>query len=179
MYQCASEDTHVLFLKSGQRDFEAVDPAEVRRRYGVGPELVPDFIALRGDPSDGLPGAPGIGAKTAAELLQRHGSLEAAIDGAAARAAAGHGRAHRARGRAPGVPGIATLRQVELEPPPDARPIWPPGRRRPGSWGCGRLPSGSNRRARSSSCDELRIASARMPGQGVNLTVITSPSATT
>jgi DNA polymerase-1 len=43
---------------------------------------VPDFIALRGDPSDGLPGAPGIGPKTAAELLERHGSLEAAIAGA-------------------------------------------------------------------------------------------------
>jgi 5'-3' exonuclease len=40
---------------------------------------VPDFIALRGDPSDGLPGAPGIGPKTATDLLRRHGSLEAAI----------------------------------------------------------------------------------------------------
>ncbi len=54
-------------------------PAEVVNRYGIGPELVPDFIALRGDPSDGLPGAPGIGAKTAAALLQKHGSLENAI----------------------------------------------------------------------------------------------------
>jgi 5'-3' exonuclease len=53
-----------------------IDPAEVRERYGVDPELVPDFIALRGDPSDGLPGAPGIGAKTAAELLCRYGPLE-------------------------------------------------------------------------------------------------------
>ena len=44
------------------------------------PELVPDFIALRGDPSDGIPGAKGIGEKGAAELLQRHGSLEAAIE---------------------------------------------------------------------------------------------------
>jgi DNA polymerase-1 len=51
----------------------------VRKRYGIAPELVPDFIALRGDPSDGLPGAPGIGPKTAADLLQRHGSLEGAI----------------------------------------------------------------------------------------------------
>jgi len=42
--------------------------------------LVPDFIALRGDPSDGLPGAPGVGAKTAAELLQAHGSLEAVLE---------------------------------------------------------------------------------------------------
>src|SRR6202011_1310044 len=52
---------------------------QVRERYGVDPELVSDFIALRGDPSDGLPGAPGIGAKTAAELLRGHGSLEAVL----------------------------------------------------------------------------------------------------
>jgi DNA polymerase-1 len=58
-----------------------VDPAEVRRRYGVPPELVPDFIALRGDPSDGLPGGKGIGEKTAADLLKRHGSLETALEG--------------------------------------------------------------------------------------------------
>ena len=53
-----------------------IDPAEVERRYGIPPAAVPDFIALRGDPSDGLPGAPGIGEKTAAELLRRHGTLE-------------------------------------------------------------------------------------------------------
>ena len=57
----------------------------MRERYGVAPELVPDFIALRGDPSDGLPGAPGIGAKTAAELLRRYGPLEAAARGGRAR----------------------------------------------------------------------------------------------
>ena len=51
----------------------------MRERYGIEPELVPDFIALRGDPSDGLPGAPGIGAKTAAELLRAHGSLEGVL----------------------------------------------------------------------------------------------------
>jgi 5'-3' exonuclease len=56
-----------------------IGPAQVRERYGVEPEQVPDFIALRGDPSDGLPGAPGIGAKTAAELLREHGSLEALL----------------------------------------------------------------------------------------------------
>jgi 5'-3' exonuclease len=48
-------------------------------RYGVAPERVPDFIALRGDPSDGIPGAPGIGAKTAAELLRAYGTLEALL----------------------------------------------------------------------------------------------------
>jgi DNA polymerase-1 len=79
MYQCVGASTSVLYLKSGKSGFEEVDRDQVLRRYGVPPELVPDFIALRGDPSDGLPGAPGIGAKTAAQLLMRHGSLEAAI----------------------------------------------------------------------------------------------------
>jgi DNA polymerase-1 len=53
---------------------------EVRARYGVDPKQVPDFIALRGDPSDKLPGAPGVGASGAATLLQRYGSLEAALN---------------------------------------------------------------------------------------------------
>ncbi|MGZ4351824.1 MAG: 5'-3' exonuclease, partial [Solirubrobacteraceae bacterium] len=79
MYQCAGERVSVVYLKQRSAGFEEVDPDEVRRRYGVVPSLVPDFIALRGDPSDGLPGAPGIGPKTATELLQRYGSLEAAI----------------------------------------------------------------------------------------------------
>ena len=83
MYQCATDTVSVVYLKQGARGFETVDPAEVRNRYGVAPELVPDFIALRGDPSDGLPGAPGIGPKTAAELLERHGSLDDAIADAA------------------------------------------------------------------------------------------------
>jgi DNA polymerase-1 len=56
-----------------------VNPAEVRARYGVEPAQVPDFIALRGDPSDKLPGASGVGASGAATLLQRYGSLEAAL----------------------------------------------------------------------------------------------------
>ena len=61
---------------------QLVDAAEVEKRYGIPPALVPDFIALRGDPSDGIPGAKGVGAKTAADILRRHGSLEAALDAA-------------------------------------------------------------------------------------------------
>ncbi len=79
MYQCVGERVNVLYLKSGISGFEEVDPGEVRKRYGVSPQQVPDFIALRGDPSDGLPGASGIGPKTAAELLTAHGSLEGAL----------------------------------------------------------------------------------------------------
>jgi 5'-3' exonuclease len=82
MYQCANDSTTVVFLKQGSSGFDDVDAAEVVKRYGVAPELVPDFIALRGDPSDGLPGAPGIGPKTAAELLSEYGSLEGALEAA-------------------------------------------------------------------------------------------------
>jgi DNA polymerase-1 len=79
LYQCASVNTTVLYLKTGVKGVEEVTPDEVRKRYGIAPELVPDFIALRGDPSDSLPGAKGIGEKTAAELLRKYGSLEEAI----------------------------------------------------------------------------------------------------
>ena len=82
LFQCVNDAVSVLYLRTGVRGVETIDAAEVKRRYGVPPELVPDFIALRGDPSDGLPGAKGVGEKTAAELLRRHGSLEATIEGA-------------------------------------------------------------------------------------------------
>jgi DNA polymerase-1 len=59
--------------------FARIGPAEVRERYGVEPAQVPDFIAIRGDPSDKLPGAPGMGPQGAASLLRRFGSLEKAL----------------------------------------------------------------------------------------------------
>ena len=80
MYQCASDDVLVLYLTTGVRGATEVGPDEVRERYGIAPELVPDFIALRGDPSDGIPGAKGVGAKTAADLLREHGSLEGVLE---------------------------------------------------------------------------------------------------
>ena len=84
MFQCATKDITVLYVRTGPRGAEEVGPKEVRQKYGIPPELVPDFIALRGDPSDGIPGAKGVGEKTAAELLRRHGSLEALLDNAIA-----------------------------------------------------------------------------------------------
>jgi len=136
MYQCVGPSATVLYLKSGTTGFEEVDAQEVVRRYGIPPELVPDFIALRGDPSDGLPGAPGIGPKTAAELLQRHGSLEAAI---AAVGSPDHPKV--AHGERPRVAAalrdhadqlrayreIALLRPVNLDRPPDAPTDLPGG----------------------------------------------------
>ena len=77
-FQLASETTTILQpVKAGE--IARIGPAEVRARYGVEPRQVPDFIALRGDPSDRIPGARGVGAKTAADLLRRHGSLEALL----------------------------------------------------------------------------------------------------
>jgi DNA polymerase-1 len=81
LYGAVSESVAVLELGKGGRTAE-LGPSEVVERYGVEPGLVADFIALRGDPSDGLPGAPGIGAKTAALLLRRHGSLEQVLEAA-------------------------------------------------------------------------------------------------
>jgi 5'-3' exonuclease len=78
LFAAVSEQVAVVELRKGSEHVE-IGPAEVRARYGVDPQQVSDFIALRGDPSDGLPGAPGIGAKTAAELLRAHGSLEAVL----------------------------------------------------------------------------------------------------
>jgi DNA polymerase-1 len=75
MFQCVSDSVTVLW-PAGKGETEPIGPAEVRKRYGVRPDQVPDFIALRGDPSDGLPGAKGIGEKTARELLNEHESLD-------------------------------------------------------------------------------------------------------
>src|SRR5947209_10458519 len=77
-FQLASERTVILQpVRAGE--MARIGPAEVRERYGVDPQQVPDFIALRGDPSDRLPGAPGMGADGAAALLRKYGSLEAAL----------------------------------------------------------------------------------------------------
>ena len=77
-FQLASDKTTILYPIRGG-GVERIGPAEVRARYGVEPIQVPDFIALRGDPSDKLPGAPGVGAGGAAALLQKYGSLAAIL----------------------------------------------------------------------------------------------------
>jgi DNA polymerase-1 len=112
LFQCAGEQVDVLLAARGGP--QLVGPDEVERRYGVPPALVPDFIALRGDPSDGIPGARGVGAKTAADILRRHGSLEAALE------AAPEGTPlSRAREQLLAYKEIATLRDLPVELPPD------------------------------------------------------------
>jgi DNA polymerase-1 len=77
-FQLASASTTILQpIRAGE--FARIGPAEVRERYGVEPTQVPDFIALRGDPSDKIPGAKGVGPKGAANLLRTYGTLENAL----------------------------------------------------------------------------------------------------
>lgn len=82
LHQAVGERVAVLDLKGSS--ISTIGPEQVRERVGVSPDLVPDLIALRGDPSDGIPGAPGIGAKTAATLLADYGSLEGVLAAAEA-----------------------------------------------------------------------------------------------
>jgi DNA polymerase-1 len=121
MFQCAGTAVSVLYVRTGKQGAEEIGAKEVRGRYGIGPELVPDFIALRGDPSDGIPGAKGVGEKTAAELLRRHGSLEAVLDAAVReRRPALRGALLGARDELLAFKDIATLRDAGVERPPDA-----------------------------------------------------------
>ncbi|HZQ82255.1 MAG TPA: 5'-3' exonuclease [Gaiellaceae bacterium] len=78
-FQLVSDRVTILQPVKGVSELARIGPAEVRERYGVEPEQVPDFIALRGDPSDKIPGAPGIGPKKAADVLKQHGSLAQAL----------------------------------------------------------------------------------------------------
>src|SRR2546421_12183166 len=112
-FQLASASTTILFpVRAGE--VARIGPAEVRARYGVDPEQVADFIALRGDPSDKLPGARGVGPKGAAALLRKYPTLEAALK-------AGRFSGHAERLRL--FRSIATMnRKARLPRLPDQKP---------------------------------------------------------
>jgi DNA polymerase-1 len=114
-FQLASGATTILYpVRAGE--IARIGPAEVRVRYGVEPSQVPDFIALRGDPSDRLPGVPGVGPQGAAGILRTHGSLEAALKAGRFPALAEELRLYRS---------IATMdRKAPLPRLRDQRPTW-------------------------------------------------------
>jgi DNA polymerase-1 len=125
LYQALDKRVSVLESVTGGA-VAFIGPEQVAERHGVPPRLIPDLIALRGDPSDGLPGAPGIGAKTAAALLQEHGSLEQVL--ATAEHAGGAGSGMTARVAASlrdnaellrAFKQIATLQPIAVERPSD------------------------------------------------------------
>ena len=125
MYQCATGSVTVLYVRTGGKGAEEVGPEGVRERYGIDPGKVPDFIALRGDPSDGLPGAKGVGEKTAAELLREHGDLETLL-ASAIRITKPKLREALIEQRQEllDFKEIATLRDAGVEPPPDRPTDW-------------------------------------------------------
>ena len=126
MYQCAGDGVTVLYVRTGgKQGAEAVDAKEVERRYGIPPALVPDFIALRGDPSDGIPGAKGVGEKTAAELLRRHGSLEGVLEAALAETRPKlRTSLLESREQLLAFKDIATLRDAKVKRPRDKQTDW-------------------------------------------------------
>ena len=131
MFQLASERTTILQPQRGGGALARIGPAEVRERYGVEPAQVPDFIALRGDPSDRIPGARGVGEKTAADVLRQHGSLEAALAAGRFAAEADALRLYRR---------VATMDATAPLPPlDDQEPAWGRGAALAAEWGLGRL----------------------------------------
>jgi DNA polymerase-1 len=129
-FQLASNATTILHpVRAGE--MARIGPAEVRERYGVEPRQVPDFIALRGDPSDGIPGAKGVGAKGAASLLQKYDTLEAALVDSKLAGQAEPLRLYR---------GIATMNAAAPLPPlPDQTPNWAAAAALARDWELGRL----------------------------------------
>jgi DNA polymerase-1 len=126
-FQLASERTTILQPVRGVSEIARIGPAEVRERYGVEPAQVVDFIALRGDPSDRLPGAPGVGPKKAADLLRQYGSLEDAIAAGRFTALAEELRLYRR---------IASLdASAPLPPLPDQTPSWAEASSLLSTWG--------------------------------------------
>jgi 5'-3' exonuclease len=130
-FQLAAEDVTILQPVRGVSELARIGPAEVRERYGVEPEQVPDFIALRGDPSDKIPGARGVGAKTAASLLAGNGSLDALLAAGRFSAEADALRTYRH---------VATLDpSAPLPKLPDREPDWQAGAAAAEALGLGRV----------------------------------------
>jgi DNA polymerase I len=115
-FQLADDGVTILQPVKGVSELARIGPAEVRERYDCEPEQVPDLIALRGDPSDKIPGARGVGPKTAASVLRQYGSLEAALAAGRFEAEAEALRLYKR---------IATMdASAPLPPLPDQEPTW-------------------------------------------------------
>jgi DNA polymerase-1 len=126
-FQLASDRTTIIQPIRGVSELARIGPAEVRERYDVEPAQVVDFIALRGDPSDRIPGAPGFGPKKAADLLHQYGSLEEAIAAGRFSAIAEELRLYRR---------IASLdASAPLPPLKDQTPTWAEASSLLSSWG--------------------------------------------
>jgi DNA polymerase-1 len=130
-YQLVREGVSILQPVRGVSELARIDVAGVRDRYDCEPEQVPDLIALRGDPSDKIPGAKGVGPKTAADLLRQYGSLEATLDAGRFSQQADDLRLYKR---------IATMdASAPLPPLPDQQPDWARGAALAREWKLERL----------------------------------------
>jgi DNA polymerase-1 len=130
-FQLVREGVTILQPVRGVSELARIGVAEVRDRYDCDPEQVTDLIALRGDPSDKIPGAKGVGPKTAASLLKEYGSLEAALAAGRFSQQADDLRLYKR---------IATMdASAPLPPLPDQEPTWERAAALAEEWGLGGL----------------------------------------
>lgn len=158
LFQCVTANVRVRFPQGAGKGVATVDPAGVAEWVGVAPSQVPDLIALRGDTSDGIPGAAGIGAKTAAALLEQHATLERVIAAAQA-VASGEAKpvSPLSQKRAESIAGsaedlriyqqVATLQPVAVTRPADQPTDWTSGALAARERGMNRLAEALERRA--------------------------------
>ena len=129
-FQLASNATTILYpVRAGE--MARIGPAQVRERYGIDPHQVPDFVALRGDPSDRLPGAKGVGAVGAATLLRKYGTLESALEAGRFPMQADELRLYR---RIATMDASAPLPRLD-----DQKPTWPKASALARDWGLDQL----------------------------------------
>ncbi|MEH3053253.1 MAG: 5'-3' exonuclease [Patulibacter minatonensis] len=157
LFQCVTANVRVRFPQGAGKGVATVDPAGVAEWVGVAPSQVPDLIALRGDTSDGIPGAAGIGAKTAAALLEQYATLERVID-VAQRVASKASKpvSPLSQKRAESIAGsaddlrvyqqVATLQHVPVDRPADQESNWAGGAAAAKERGMNRLAEALERR---------------------------------
>src|SRR5881409_3518767 len=128
-FQLVSDNVSLMMTPRGVSDVQVYTPGRVEARYGIRPDQIPDFIGLKGDTSDNIPGIPGIGDKTAGQLIAQYGSLEEVIEHAdeltPARSRAVKEHAEQARA----AKELATMRRdLELDCDPAELVLAPPDR---------------------------------------------------
>ena len=169
MLQCVNDSVTVLLQRARQQGPDEMDAEAVREMYGVGPEQVPDFIALRGDPSDGLPGRQGDRGEDGGRAAAAQGRPRARDPRRRAREAGGPACADRAGRRAALVQGHRDAAHAAGRAPAGRSDRL--RRRR------GRGPRAGHEPARDPARRGGGLSKGDSPPYGVNLTVITSPSA--
>ncbi|HET8894457.1 MAG TPA: DNA polymerase I [Gaiellaceae bacterium] len=128
-FQLVSENVCLMMTPRGVSDVNVYTPERVEARYGIRPDQIPDFIGLKGDSSDNIPGIPGIGDKTAGQLIAQYGSVESVIEHAAELSPARRKNVTEFADQARAAKELATMRRdLELDCNPADLVLAPPDR---------------------------------------------------